>query len=126
MNKRLINKVVFITGGGSWIGKEIAKTFSREHAKVFIIGRDAKKLEETITEIETLGGEASYFSADISNESAVNDAVKIAVSTYGKIDILIQNAGIYPCSIIEEMKLHEWEKVIDVNLTGSFADLMCK
>lgn len=120
MNKRLQGKVAFITGGGSWIGKEIANVFSREGAKIFIIGRDEEKLKQTQDEIQKLGGDIFYYVADVSQESTVSNAVSQAILHYGKIDTLVQNAGIYPFSMIDKMSLDDWKNVIDVNLTGSF------
>lgn len=120
MSKTLSNKVVFITGGGSWIGKEIAALFAYEGAKIFIVGREENKLKEAQHEIQKLGGEVSYCRADVSLEADIKEAVSQAISLYGKIDILIQNAGIYPLSLIEDMSLTDWKKVIDINLTGSF------
>lgn len=120
MTNRLSNKVAFITGGGSWIGKEIAKVFSCEGAKIFIIGRDEKKLTQTVKEIEDAGGDASYAVADISNGDTVQAAATIALSAYGKIDILVQNAGIYPSIMLDKMTLRDWQQVINVNLTGTF------
>src|SRR5580700_1579746 len=120
MSNRLLNKVAFITGGGSWIGKEIAKVFSREGSKIFIIGRDEKKLIQTAKEIEESGCIISYATADISNENSVQAAVTQALSIYGKIDILVQNAGIYPSILLDKMTLNDWRHVIDINLTGTF------
>jgi 3-oxoacyl-[acyl-carrier protein] reductase len=120
MNNQLLNKVAFITGGGSWIGKEIAKVFSHEGATIFIIGRDEKKLIQTAKEIEEMGGTVSYAVADISNENSIQSAVADVLSTYGKIDILVQNAGIYPSTMLETMTLQNWQQVIDINLTGTF------
>lgn len=120
MNKRLSNKTALITGGGSWIGKETAKLFAREGAKVFIIGRNEEKLKQSCDEINKLGGQASYGLADISEEKAVDIAIKQALSKYSQIDILVQNAGIYPSDMLENMTLSAWKKVIDINLTGSF------
>jgi NADP-dependent 3-hydroxy acid dehydrogenase YdfG len=87
MNNRLLNKVVLLTGGGSWIGKEIARVFCREGAKVFIIGRDEKKLSQTVSEIGKSRFIISSTVADISNKSSIQSAVDTAVSAYGKIDI---------------------------------------
>ncbi|HEX2549302.1 MAG TPA: SDR family NAD(P)-dependent oxidoreductase [Gammaproteobacteria bacterium] len=117
MNNRLLDKVAFITGGGSWIGKEIAKIFSREGAKVFIVGRDENKLIQTVKEI---GASISYAVADVTNEDTIQAAVTKALSIYEKIDILVQNAGIYPSMMLDKMTLENWRHVIDINLTGTF------
>ena len=120
MQKRLSDKVAFITGGGSWIGKEIATLFASEGAQVFIVGRDEKKLQKTEQEIKGLSGIISYYVADVRKEDEVNNALHSAISIYGKIDILVQNAGIYPFAFIKNMTFQNWKEVIDVNLTGTF------
>lgn len=120
MAGRLSGKVAFITGGGSWIGKEIAKVFAREGASLFIIGRDEKKLIATTNEINANGGVISYAIANVSHEHEVHAAVKKALSTYHAIDILVQNAGIYPSAMLNTMTLKDWQQVIDINLTGTF------
>lgn len=120
MTRKLSNKVAFITGGGTWIGKEIAKVFAREGAKIFIIGRNQIKLAQTVKEIEQAGGIASYTTADISHENTIQAAVAKTLSAYRKIDILVQNAGIYPSVTLDQMTLQNWQQVIDVNLTGTF------
>lgn len=117
---RLSGKVAFITGGNSWIGKEIAKLFAREGAHVFISARDDKRIKETIAEIREAGGEANGMVVDISDEKSAIEALKMLKDQYGKIDILIQDAAIYPMIPIEETPLETWDEVINVNLTGSF------
>ena len=120
MHHRLSSKVAFITGGGSWIGKEIANVFAREGAKVFIVGLEEKKLAQTASAITQAGGVASYAVVDVRNENIIQTAIAKTVSLYGKIDILVQNAGIYPSVMLNQMTLPDWQKVIDVNLTGTF------
>lgn len=120
MNSRLADKVALITGGGSWIGKEIAKVFAMEKANVCILGRDAKKLVQTTEEITATGGIATAIPADISQERSIQSAVNQLFNQYGQIDIVVQNAGIYSSCFIEKMSIAEWMKVMTVNLTGSF------
>ena len=116
----LTNKVALITGGSSWIGKEIAKLFVQAGCSVAILGRDAKKLTQAVNEIHELNGTVTAIPTDISNERSVENAIKQTIEQYGRIDIVVQSAGIYPCCPIEEMSTHDWAQVIDVNLTGSF------
>ena len=118
--KRLYGKVAMISGGGSWIGKEIAKLFARHGARIFIFGRHIQALEQTVAEIIALGGEAACVTADISSEKDVKNAVKQALKYYGNIDIIVQNAAVYPSFPIEHMSVDQWKQVIDINLTGSF------
>ena len=120
MTKQLKNKVVFITGGGSWIGKEVAKTLANAGAKIFIVGRDDKKLKQTQLEIVNNSGIAEYSTLDITDEQQVKDTVKKALGMFAQIDILVHGAAIYPISTIDQLSIKEWREVIDVNLTGSF------
>lgn len=120
MTRQLKNKVAFITGGGSWIGKEIAKTFANSGAKIFIVGRDEAKLKQTQLEIINDGGIAEYSTLDITDEQQVKDTVKKALNIFNQIDILVHGAAIYPISSIDQLSLKEWREVIDVNLTGAF------
>ena len=120
---RMINlhdKVALITGGGSWIGKEIAKQFAHAGAKISVLGRDAKKLVQTVGEIQADNGMAIGIPTDITIESSVKNAIHETLSYFEKIDVVIQNAGIFPAASLEEMSLDEWMKVININLTGSF------
>lgn len=120
MNKRLQGKAALVTGGGSWIGKAIAERFAKEGASVFVVGRDASKLQATVAEIQHLGGSASWGVADLSNPSEVDLVAKQAIAELGGIDILVQNAGIYPSATLDKMTHQAWQHVIDVNLSGSF------
>lgn len=116
----LEDKVALVTGGGSWIGKEIAKQFANAGAKLVILGRDAKKLTETVAEIQAYNGEAIGIITDISDEQSVISAVEETLAHFQKIDILVQNAGIFPAASLEDMSVEEWTEVIQINLTGSF------
>ena len=118
--KKLADKVAVVTGGGSWIGKEIAKSFAQEGASVFILGRDVKKLNRAVGEILEQGGDAAYLQCDISQEGAVKRAIDQIHKQFERIDILVQNAGIYPLGTIDKLSLNDWQRVIDTNLTGSF------
>ena len=120
---RLTGKTAFITGGGTWIGKAIAKLFALEGANVFLVARDEKRLITTKQEIEANGGIVDYAVADVSKESEVELATTKAIATFGEIDIFVQNAGIYPSAMLNDMTLAEWRHVLDVNLTGTFITL---
>lgn len=117
---RLKNKIAMVIGGGSWIGKEIAKTYSKEGATVVIAGPTIKKLENVVKEF--LNDKYCIRSAllDVRNENQVINVFNEIKSNYGKIDILVNCAAIYPKSEIDSLDVKEWRDVIDVNLTGSF------
>ncbi|KRG08093.1 glucose 1-dehydrogenase [Staphylococcus sp. NAM3COL9] len=123
MFKDLEGKVVVITGAGSGIGKAIAEQFGEEKANVVINYRSKSHLEavtQTIQLIEDAGGKAIKVQADISKEDDVERLIQSAVDQFGTLDILINNAGFEKPIPTHEMPLKEWQKVIDVNLTGAF------
>ncbi len=117
---RLKDKVAFITGGGSGIGKAIAKSFVEEGATVCLAARNQDNLNATVGEFEAMGGTALAISMDITKEQDVIGAVQKAIDTYGRIDILVNNSGIGgPTANVWDLKLDEWNEIIAVDLTGS-------
>ena len=120
MHQRLAGKIAIVTGGGSWIGKEIAKLFARQGAHVVILGRNTPKLIQTVAEISRAQGTAHYIQTDVAHENAVQNAVEQIMQEYGRVDILIQNAAIFPMHPLEKMRLQDWQQVIHTNLTGTF------
>ncbi|MBS0655440.1 MAG: SDR family oxidoreductase [Verrucomicrobia bacterium] len=117
---RFKDAVVVVTGASRGIGKGIAESFAREGAKAALVGRDEGLLAAVCAEISASGGEAFAIHADVSKQQEMEKMAQSVLSRYGKIDILCHNAGIYPCSRLESMSLGEWQKVIDINLTGTF------
>ena len=99
--RRLEGKVAIVTGGATGIGEAIAKLFAVEGAKVVVNGFPEDPVAEVAESIRKTGGEASAFVADVSNEGAAMECVGFAVSNYGKLDILINNAGVFP--VVEEI-----------------------
>ncbi|MFH0916165.1 MAG: SDR family oxidoreductase [bacterium] len=117
---RLKDKVAFITGGGSGIGKAIAKSMVEEGATVVLAARNQENLNATVQEFEAMGGKALAIPMDILEEQDVIDAVKKAIDTFGRIDILVNNSGIGgPTAYVWDLKLDEWNEIIGVDLTGS-------
>ena len=117
---RLKDKVAFITGGGSGIGKAIATSFAQEGAIVCLAARNQENMEQTVKELEALGAKALAIPMDILKEQDVIDAVKTAIDAYGHIDILVNNSGIGgPTAYVWDLKLDEWNEIIGVDLTGS-------
>ena len=116
--KRFENKIAFITGGNSGIGKAAAILIAREGAKVMIA--DHKENKEVLDEIRKEGTEVHFVHCDVSNPKDVKVAVAMTVDTYGSLDIALNNAGIVDSSPIHEKSLEEWQKVINVNLSGVF------
>ncbi len=116
---RLKNKVVIITGAGSGIGKETALLFGKEGAKVVVADMNEKAGEETVAQIKK-NGEGFFAKLDVSNREQAKQVVKITLEKYGRIDILINNAGIVQDAFLSKMTEEQWDKVIDVNLKGVF------
>lgn len=116
---RLENKVTVITGAGSGIGKETALLFAKEGAKVVVADVNEKAGEETVVEIKK-NGEGFFVKLDVSNREQSKQMVKTTLEKYGKIDVLINNAGIVQDAFLSKMTEEQWDKVINVNLKGVF------
>jgi 3-oxoacyl-[acyl-carrier protein] reductase len=117
---RLENKVAIITGAGSGIGRETALLFAKEGAKVAITGRTADKLEEVCNEIHENGGKAIFKIGDVSKREDMDDVVNTAMNEFGRIDILINNAGVNKDALATKMTKEQWNGVIEVDLSGAF------
>lgn len=118
---RFENKVVIITGATSGIGEGTAKAFAKEGASVVLVGRNKEKGSKIEQEIISAGGDAKFIQCDVSKAEEVQKMVEKAVERYGKIDILFNNAGVMLQSMeIERMPLEDWQKTMDINLTGTF------
>lgn len=118
--RRLAGKVSIITGAGSGIGEATAKLFSKEGAKVVVADIDPVKGQQVVTEIKDAGGDAIFIEADVSKVSDMEKMVKTTVSTYGKLNILYNHAGIPGPKGIEDVTEEEWEQCIKANMLGSF------
>ena len=118
--KRLNDKVAIITGGGSGIGRGLAIALAEEGARVVICGRREAKLEETVRAVHALGGEVLSIQADISIERDVNQVVKMTLDNYGRIDILINNAGIYAGAEVHQIDPVTWDQIMAINLRGPY------
>jgi len=117
---RLENKVAVITGAGSGIGKETALLFAKEGAKVVVADVNEMGGEETTADIKKNGGKAFFTKLDVTNREQAKQMVKITLEKYGRIDVLINNAGIVQDAFLSKMTEEQWDKVIDVNLKGVF------
>ena len=116
---RLENKVALVTGASSGMGYQIAKLFAKEGASVVVIARRKEKLADLIAKIEADGGKAIAVAGDVTSEDDVQNAVKTAVQTFGKLDIVVNNAGILDkMRPVTELDDDLWNAVINVNLTG--------
>lgn len=116
----LTGKTAIITGGSRGIGKEMAEGLAEAGASVVLCARRQEWLDETVSEFRERGFKAAGVLADVSKPEDVERLVAEAVSNFGSVDILINNAGISWGAMPEDMPLEKWQKVLDVNLTGCF------
>ena len=116
---KLDNRVAIVTGASSGMGREIARLFAEEGASIVAIARHKEKLQGAINEITAKGGKAIAVSGDVSKEADIQNAVKAALDTYGRLDIVINNAGLMDkMAPVGDMDDETWNEIIDVNLTG--------
>ena len=117
---QLQDKIALVTGGAAGIGKEIALTFGREGAKVAIADLNMAAAQATVDEFAGLGIEAMPVAMDVSDEAAVEAGVASVIAKWGRVDILISNAGIQIIHPIEEFPFDQWRKVLAIHLDGAF------
>ena len=118
---RLMHRVAIVTGGASGIGREVALAFAREGAKICIADINIEGAHETATEITgRSGSEAIAAALDVTDEEQVEFAVSAAVAAFGRVDILISNAGIQHIAPIIELSYENWRRIIAVHLDGAF------
>ena len=123
---RLEGKIALITGAGSGIGREAAKLFSGEGARVVVADRDAAGGEASVRAVADAGGEASFVETDVASSESVRAAIAHAEERHGGLHVLFNNAGIFPDDDGDPVTTPEsvWDRVMDVNLKGVF--LGCK
>jgi 3-oxoacyl-(acyl-carrier-protein) reductase len=117
---RLKDKIAIVTGAGRGLGKGIALKLAREGAKIVVCDVVEESAQAVAAEIEKAGGKAIAVEADIANKADVEAMFAAAVSQFGQIDILVNNAGINRDGVLHKMTDENWDKVIAVNLTGTF------
>ncbi len=113
-----------VTGATSGIGRATAERMGEEGGKVLVIGRDEEDGQQVIDTIAGKGGEARFIAADVSDPKAVESAVQQAVSTWGRVDVLVNNAAMMTFTPIVDLSLEDWDKVMNTNLRSVF--LFCK
>ncbi|MGC1245679.1 MAG: SDR family oxidoreductase, partial [Spirulinaceae cyanobacterium] len=112
------NKVVIITGASSGLGEATARRLAKNGAKLMLAARREDRLKELVSTIEKDGGTAKYQLTDVTDRSAVEALAKATQEAYSRIDVLVNNAGLMPLSPLDEIKVDEWEKMVDVNIKG--------
>ena len=117
---RLRDKVAVVTGAASGIGKEIARTFARAGAKLAIADIDPAGADLAATELNREGGQAIALAVDVTNEAQVNGAIASVVEAFGRIDVLVSNAGIQIVAPLEDFAFADWKRVLAIHLDGAF------
>ena len=110
-----IDKVVIVTGASSGIGEATARMLVEKGCKVMLAARREDNLKKICKE---LGEQSSYFVTDISNHKNVLEMAGKTISLFGRIDVLVNNAGIMPLSLLASRRVNEWEETIDINIKG--------
>lgn len=114
----IADKVVVITGASSGIGESTAKLLARHGAKVVLGARRKDRLDTAVKEISAAGGKAISVAVDVTKRAEVEALIKAAVDGFGRVDVIVNNAGIMPIAPIDALKIEEWDRMIDVNLKG--------
>lgn len=112
------DKVVIITGASSGIGEATAKNLASKGAKIVLGARREDRLQSLKEAIEASGGEAVYRVTDVTSRTEVEALAELAVSEYGRIDVLVNNAGIMPQSYLNKKQIDEWDAMVDINIKG--------
>jgi NAD(P)-dependent dehydrogenase (short-subunit alcohol dehydrogenase family) len=121
---RLKDKVAIVTGAGMGIGRAIAETFAREGAWVVVADMNEEAERETVERIRAEGGAACFVRTDVARSENAQHMVAVALETYGRLDILVNSAGIYTRGDVVSTSLEAWDRLLSVNLTGVF--LCCR
>jgi NADP-dependent 3-hydroxy acid dehydrogenase YdfG len=111
-------KVVAITGASSGMGKAIALELAKKGARVVLGARRTTQLQQLVNEIKGEGGEAACAQIDVKNKADLIRLVNTAVERYGKLDVIVNNAGVSQLSRIDDLDIEGWEQMIDINLKG--------
>lgn len=112
------SKVILITGASSGIGAATARQLAREGHRVVLGARRTDRLRDLVGEIRNEGGAAECFSMDVANLEDVQAFVAFALDVHGRVDVIINNAGVMPLSRLDALKIDEWNRMIDVNIRG--------
>jgi gluconate 5-dehydrogenase len=120
----LTGRVAVVTGASSGLGADAAKAYAAQGAQVALLARRKEKLGAVAAEIEAAGGKAVPLPCDVSDEESVKSAVDAVLARFGKIDILLNNAGVALAGSVENIPAEQWDRVMNINVKGPY--LMCK
>ena len=114
----IAGKVVVITGASSGLGEATARYLAERGATIVLGARRAERLQALVDEITRTGGTASFVATDVTNPAQVQALVDTAVEKYGRVDVILNNAGVMPHSPLERRKIDDWNRAIDINIKG--------
>jgi len=120
MSMDLTGRVAVVTGAGLGLGREISKRLAQNGAKVIANDVMEDNVKETVAQIKSEGNEAEYVIADISSWDDAGSLIEKAVEAFGKVEILVNNAGVTRDMLMRDMQESDWDKVLDINLKGAF------
>lgn len=112
------NKVIAITGASSGIGEAIARHLASKGAKVVLGARRTDRLEKLAKDIRSTGREAVFLPVDVTRPEDVKQLVQLALHSFGTLDVMVNNAGVMPLSFLNDYKIDEWHRMVDVNIKG--------
>ena len=117
---QLDGKVAIVTGGGSGIGKGIAKAFVDEGCCVIIAARDAQRLDDAVTDLKNAPGTVISIPTDVTDEDQMVSLFSKTMDQFGRLDILVSNSGAFDGGPVEDLTMEQWQRVMQVNVTGPF------
>jgi meso-butanediol dehydrogenase/(S,S)-butanediol dehydrogenase/diacetyl reductase len=123
MSGKLENRVAIVTAGGSGIGAATARRFVQDGASVVVADISGRRAEEVASAITASGGKAVYIKMDASDPEGVQSTIQLALDTYGRLDIMFNNAGMADAAPLDETSLESWNRVLAVTLTSTFLGL---
>jgi NADP-dependent 3-hydroxy acid dehydrogenase YdfG len=118
MSTNIEGKVVVVTGASSGLGEAAARLLSEQGATVVLGARRFDRIQALADELNGSGGKALAVATDVTDRDQVRALVDAAVQAYGRVDVMINNAGLMPHSLLERLKVDEWDRMIDVNIKG--------
>ena len=124
MNKSLVDKVALVTGASRGIGRSVAISLAKEGAIVVAAARDSEMLKESCRVIEEAGGQALVSTVELSNENSIRKLMETVTEKFGRLDVLVNNAGITLSSVLEETTTDDWDRLMAVNVRGAF--VLCR
>lgn len=111
-------KIIAVTGASSGIGEATARELAARGATVIVGARRTERLETLVAELRAAGATAEFQALDVTSRESVGDFVRFAVERFGKLDVIVNNAGLMPLSPLSALKVDEWDRMIDVNIKG--------